>query len=52
MDNSIIAGNPGNTITTTSSINPGNFLPTANGPSGGIHGGSFSSTDGKSVKLL
>nr|GMD86545.1 histone acetyltransferase HAC1-like isoform X1 [Ipomoea batatas] len=46
VDNSIMAGNPGSTITTTSSINSGNFLPTANGPSGGIHGGSFSSTDG------
>ncbi|VFQ69591.1 unnamed protein product [Cuscuta campestris] len=46
VDSSIIAGNPGGPITATSCINSGNFLPTANGPSGGVHCGSYNSADG------
>lgn len=44
MERSFVAGNGGNTM--FSAVNSGNFIPNTNGPSGGMHGGYFASSDG------
>ncbi|GFP90889.1 histone acetyltransferase hac1 [Phtheirospermum japonicum] len=45
VDSPLVAFNSSNTIA-SSTVNSGNFMPTRNGPSGSVHGGSFSSPDG------
>ncbi|CAA2981094.1 histone acetyltransferase HAC1-like isoform X1 [Olea europaea subsp. europaea] len=44
FDSSVIANN--NSNIPSSSVNSGGFFPTGNGPSGGLHGGSSTSSDG------
>lgn len=45
VDSSLIVNNSSNTIG-PSGVNSGNFMPTGNGSSSHVHGGTFSSSDG------